>query len=201
MTEAPNRKAAAKSLDTPAQVWEFIQSDLYRYTGRVAPSALARALLLNPSFRYTLWLRMSKLSVAPLRIFARLMHRRLSHKFLMQIPSSVRLGYGLRIPHHMCIVINSSATIGDNCTIGQFTTIGSGRRRAATIGNNVFIGPGVSIIEDVRIGDGATIGAGAVVVRDVPPGATVAGNPARVISDKAPGRLVKHPWGRADTEL
>lgn len=50
------------------------------------------------------------------------------------------------------------------------------------------------IVENVKIGDGATIGAGSVVVHDVPAGATVAGNPAKVISWKEPGRLVWHKW-------
>ena len=46
----------------------------------------------------------------------------------------------------------------------------------------------------MTIGDGATIGAGAVVVKDVEAGTTVAGNPAKVISRKEPGRLVYNKW-------
>jgi len=51
-------------------------------------------------------------------------------------------------------------------------------RRGASIGSNA------TILCGVEVGAGATVGAGAVVTRDVPPGATVAGNPARVISDE-----------------
>ncbi len=69
---------------------------------------------------------------------------------------------------------------------------------AAHIGDNVYIGPSVCIVEDVNIGDGATIGAGAVVVKDVAAGETVAGNPAKVISHKQPGRLVNNKWIRKD---
>ena len=96
--------------------------------------------------------------------------------------------------HNGPIVINVSAEIGDNVDIYQYSTIGSMSLHAAKIGNNVYIGPSVCIVEDVKIGDGATIGAGAVVVKDVDAGTTVAGNPARVISHKEPGRFVWRCW-------
>ena len=77
------------------------------------------------------------------------------------------------------VAVNASAVIGDNVDLYQFTTIGSMTLHAAHIGNNVYIGPSVCIVENVTIGDGVTIGAGAVVVKDVEPGATVAGKPTR----------------------
>ena len=95
------------------------------------------------------------------------------------------------------MVVNASAVIGDNVDLYQFTTIGSMTLHAAHIGNNVYIGPSVCIVENVTIGDGVTIGAGAVVVKDVEPGVTVAGNPAHVISRKEPGRLIYRKWDRA----
>ena len=94
------------------------------------------------------------------------------------------------------MVVNSSAVLGDNIDLYQYTTIGSMFLHAAHIGNNVYIGPSVCIVENVNIGDGATIGAGAVVVKDVEAGATVAGNPAKVISHNEPGRLVNNKWQR-----
>lgn len=92
------------------------------------------------------------------------------------------------------VVVNSSAVLGDNIDLYQYTTIGSMFLHAAHIGDNVYIGPSVCIVEDVEIGDGATIGARAVVVKDVAAGETVAGNPAKVISHKQPGRLIYNKW-------
>ena len=53
--------------------------------------------------------------------------------------------------------------------------------RPVHIGDGAWIGVGAIILKGVRIGDGARVGAGAVVTHDVPPGATVEGNPARVV--------------------
>ena len=64
----------------------------------------------------------------------------------------------------------------------------------AKIGDNVYIGPSVCIVENIHIGNNATIGAGAIVVKDVPDDNTVAGNPARVISMKTPGRFIWRRW-------
>lgn len=76
----------------------------------------------------------------------------------------------------------------------QFSTIGSLVNNAAQIGDNIYIGPSVCIVENVSIGDNATIGAGSVVVKDVPMDSTVAGNPAKIISMKTPGRFVWKRW-------
>lgn len=66
------------------------------------------------------------------------------------------------------------------------------------IGNDVWIGHGAMVVSGVTIGDGACIGAGAVVTRDVPPYAVVAGNPARVVRQRfdehAIARLQEIRW-------
>ena len=77
--------------------------------------------------------------------------------------------------------------IGNNCNVSQFLSIGTNKRTPATIGDNVYIGPNVCIVEDVKIGNNVTIGAGAVVTKDIPDNATTAGVPAKVINYTNPG--------------
>jgi serine O-acetyltransferase len=94
----------------------------------------------------------------------------------------------------MCIVINETAVIGNNVNISQFTTIGSNDGRAAIIGDNVYIGPSVCIVEHLEIGNNSSIGAGSVVTKDVPENATVAGVPAKVLNFNSPARYIKNRW-------
>lgn len=122
------------------------------------------------------------------------MLNRLSRKYGLQIPRNTQIGYGLYIGHGIGIVINPTTIIGNNCNLSQFTTIGSNHGKAAIIGDNVYIGPSVCIVENVIIGNNVTIGAGAVVVKDVPDNATVAGCPARVVSYKTPGRYIHNRY-------
>lgn len=112
----------------------------------------------------------------------------------IQIPVGTRIGYGLYIGHGGPIVVNQTATIGNNVNLSQFTTIGSNDGYAAQIGYNACIGPGVCIVENVRIGDNTTIGAGSVVTKDVPDNATAAGNYARVLNYNNPDRYVLQRW-------
>jgi serine O-acetyltransferase len=194
-TPGPGRDAATRRT-VPAG--EYIRSDLYRYAGDTTLATLLRHLLGNKSFRYSFWLRLRNARWAPVRLLAAIIHRHLSNKYGVRIHADMRLGHGLYIGHAMGILVNHTATIGDNCNLSQFTTIGSNYEHAAQIGDNVYIGPGVCIVEAVRIGSHATIGAGAIVVRDVPENATVAGNPAKVISTKEPGRFVNNRWPAHD---
>ncbi len=87
---------------------------------------------------------------------------------------------------------NHLSYLGDS-TIGENTNIGAGtitcnydgvRKNATTIGRDAFIGTNNSLVAPVTIGDGALTGAGAVVIRDVPAGDRVVGNPARSIAAK-----------------
>jgi len=173
---------------------DYIKSDLYRYTGTVNFKDFYREFRKNRSFKYTFWLRLSNSENYLLKKIARHFHRKLSHEYGIQINRDTKIGYGLYIGHHMAIVINETAVIGNNCNLSQFTTIGTNMGQAASIGDNVYIGPNVNIVEDVKIGDNVTIGAGAVVTKDITANMTVGGVPAKVISQKEPGRFVVNRW-------
>ena len=73
--------------------------------------------------------------------------------------------------------------IGHDTLIGDYTVISGGCNivRNVKIGKDVFIAAGVCIAQDINIGDNAYLGLGSVVLKDVPAGATVFGNPARVL--------------------
>ncbi len=102
-----------------------------------------------------------------------------------------RLGQGAILAHH--VIIEASAVIGAHfhaniysyvaheCVIGDYVTFAPrvNCNGAVTIGNGAYIGTGACIRQGISIGEGAVVGMGAVVVKDVPPGATVKGNPAR----------------------
>ena len=154
---------------------------------------LTIALETNHCLRYLIWLRLSsKRNI--FRLLAKYMRKKYSIRYGIDIPHATSIGYGLYIGHGIGIVVNPTAVIGNNCNLSQFTTIGSNDGQGAIIGDNVYIGPSVCIVEDVKIGNNVTIGAGAVVVKDIPDNATAAGVPARVISYSRPGRYIIRRW-------
>ena len=169
--------------------WQYIKSDYLRYYGTYHSAARiisAAIFSRNHCFQFSFWLRLAK-KRGILGRFAKVMHHHYSIKYGIQIPWATKIGYGLYIGHGVGIVVNPGTVIGNNCNLSQFLSIGSNHNTPAVIGDNVYIGPHVSIVEDVHIGANVVIGAGSVVVKDIPENSTVVGNPARVIG------FNKHP--------
>lgn len=175
---------------------EYIKSDLMRYYGKTGLRYLLKGLLSNRSFRLQCIIRLCNCDKRIVRIFGGFLYRFNITKRTIQIPKNTKIGYGLYIGHHGPVIVNPTAIIGDNCNLSQFTTIGSNKGKAATIGNNVYVGPNVCIVEDVVIGDNVTIGAGSVVTKNIPDNATAVGNYARVINYNNPGRFIKNKYIR-----
>jgi serine O-acetyltransferase len=96
-------------------------------------------------------------------------------------------GPGFVLIHSQGVVINGQVRGGSNVFIEHQVTIGAERRQNPQLGNDIYIGAGAKIIGSVTIGDGARVGANAVVVHDVPAGATVVGIPARVVRQRPVG--------------
>ena len=129
----------------------------------------------------------------------------------IDIHPAAKIGRRLFIDHGIGVVVGETAEIGDDCTIYQGVTLGgtrptadqAGHKRHPTIGNNVIISSNAQVLGPFKVGDGATIGAAAVVLKEVPPGATMIGNPARQIKRRAPGeeRPAFAPYGISGEDI
>jgi serine acetyltransferase len=103
----------------------------------------------------------------------------------VELPPSVEAGPGLRIWHGTGLVVHANVRLGSDVTLRHNTTLGAKGEAvdaaAPVVGDRVNVGAGAIVLGDLKVGDDAVVGAGAVVVDDVPAGATVVGNPARVL--------------------
>jgi serine O-acetyltransferase len=102
------------------------------------------------------------------------------------IGRGAEFGPGFVLIHATGVVINGGVRGGSGVHLEHQVTIGSERRRSPILGDSVFVGAGAKIIGAVTIGSYARVGANAVVVKDVPPYATVVGIPARVVRVRNP---------------
>lgn len=123
----------------------------------------------------------------------------------VEIHPGAKIGEGLFIDHGMGVVIGETAEIEDNCSLFQGVTLGGTStkrtKRHPTLGKNVVVGAGASLIGAIRVGDNVRIGAGSVVVTNVPDNATVVGVPGHVVAFHDPGddtvvRLPDPEWDR-----
>ena len=121
----------------------------------------------------------------------------------ISIPKSVRIGPGLRIWHFGNIFIHEGVVIGARCTLRQGVTIGNRHNDGAipVIEDDVEFGAYAQVLGSVRVGRGAKVGAMSVVLNDVPPEATVVGNPARIVKRTAtPDHQTASPAGYPGSE-
>lgn len=177
---------------------KYVKSDLYRYYGECSYITFVKAILKNRTFRFQYAFRMCQSNGVSKYwgYFLWVLNR--SRKSIV-LPRTTKVGYGLYIGHSGPIIVNPTAVIGNNVNLSQFTTIGSNHGKAATIGDNVYIGPNVCIVEDINIGNNVTIGAGSVVTKSIPDNATAAGNYAKVINYDNPGRYINRRWMDLDS--
>jgi serine O-acetyltransferase len=165
-------------------------SDIARYR---AKGNGGMALWSNPAvwaigcYRLGNWVHVAR-PAWPIRIPSKLVYF-FANKFCqifmeMDLDPQASIGGGLFIGHIGGIHINLQAVVGRNCDIAHRVTIGAsamGRQGAPTIGDDVFIGTGATIVGKIRIGNGAKIAANTLVIANVPDGATVMGVPGRII--------------------
>ncbi len=109
----------------------------------------------------------------------------------IEIHPGARIGRRFFIDHGMGVVIGETADIGDDVTLYHGVTLGgtswqSGKRHP-TLGDDVVVGAGAKLLGPIRVGGGARIGSNAVVLKDVPEGATMVGIPARQVGARQRG--------------
>jgi len=108
--------------------------------------------------------------------------------FATVLPPSAQIGRDVVLGYRgLGIVIHRQAVIGDRVNVGTKVTIGgrAGIPGAPRIEDDVLLGSGAQILGPIRIGRGAQVGANAVVLCDVPDGATAVGVPARILPGRA----------------
>lgn len=125
----------------------------------------------------------------------------------IEIHPGARIGKRLFIDHGTGVVIGEMSEIGDDVTLYQGVTLGGVApsvdshaqrdvKRHPTLENGVIVGSGAQILGPLTVGADARVGANSVVVKDVPPGVTVTGIPARVVMPKDKGDKHKFmPYG------
>lgn len=117
--------------------------------------------------------------------FAFFLQNRISEVFAVDIHPAARIGMGILIDHGTGVVIGETAVVGDDVSMLHEVTLGgTGKEsgdRHPKVGNCVLIGAGAKILGNVKIGNGSKVAAGSVVLHDVPPHATVAGIPAKIV--------------------
>jgi serine O-acetyltransferase len=134
---------------------------------------LSRNLDRNSKLRRILFLRMQRYGV--------------------YISANAQIEEGLKLPHPVGIVIGEGVVIGKNVKLFQNVTLGGARIGDAKnmnypiLGDNVVIFAGAVIVGNIRIGDDSIIGANAVILKDVPDGATCVGVPGRILGQSRRG--------------
>lgn len=116
----------------------------------------------------------------------------------IEIHPGAKIGRRFFIDHGMGVVIGETAEIGDNVTLYHGVTLGGVTwdkvKRHPTLEDNVVVGSGAKVLGPFTVGSGARIGSNSVVIKEVPPHATVVGIPGRVVLS------AKREEGRADLE-
>lgn len=128
------------------------------------------------------WLRF------PLSMLYGFMYRHVRNNYGIEIPYTVQLGRRVVIEHQGNIVVHGYCEIGDDSILRQGVTLGIRHLErpydAPKLGKRVNVGAGAKLFGAIAIGDGVNIGANAVVLKDVPAGATAVGIPARIVGEK-----------------
>jgi serine O-acetyltransferase len=150
---------------------------LYQQYG--ASCSLLKAVLADGTLASTLYRLQGQLVALKLTPLALLPHWLNKWVNGCVIGVKAQFGPGFVLVHPVGVVINSAVRGGSNICLESSVVIGDNRGGVPMLGDDVFVGSGAKIIGGLTIGSGARVGANAVVLHDVPAGATAVGIPAR----------------------
>ncbi len=183
-------------------MWQALKDDIEAVKERdPAAKSTLEIVLCYPSFHAVLFYRLSN-ALWRRKFF--LAGRYISQigRFMtgIEIHPGAKIGKRFFIDHGMGVVIGETAEIGNNVTLYHDVTLGGvapsvdsasqvGQKRHPTLEDDVIVGSGAQVLGPITVRAGGRVGANAVVVKEVPPGATVVGIPAEVVGKSRP-RLV-----------
>jgi serine O-acetyltransferase len=175
---------------------ELIKSDLYRYNGKCNNLSLLKAIFTIKGFKLTFWLRLAKkFDKAPvIRWLPKLMFMYYKRVLVSDINYRANIGPGFSIYHVFGTTFSEKVHLGANNTILHGVTLGAVNGLYPRTGDNVYFGPGCCVLGGITIGNNVLIAANAVVTKDIPDNAIVAGNPSSIVSYKGAIKTLKHPF-------
>jgi serine acetyltransferase len=147
-------------------------------------SGLIKSLLFPTPFNAVVWVRFY-LWLEKIHFPTFIAYRYLLHIHGLEFAKNVKIGEGLRIPHSRGVLFTKGTRIGKNCSIYGNVRFTRNYDNVPSIGDNVLIGDSVVLTGKGNIGNNVIIGAGSVVTKTFGDNVIIAGNPARVITERS----------------
>ncbi len=181
-----------------ARLLDYLKSDLYRYSGKTNFKVFIKTYMVFRLYRLMFWNRLTcYLRSNNIRFFsfiAKRIYYRICRRCGVELPLTVKIGYGCKINHGFGLVVNSKTIFGNNVTLMHNLTFSDEKGKAPVIGNNVRFTPGAVIVGDVYVGNDSVVGANCVVTTNIPENDISVGVPNRNLGRKYIDNVDRYYW-------